>query len=58
MPGTIEPRLEPMNDAAFEAFVATVLPAYALDTANDTPRLTCCALIPVNARVDRPDLLA
>jgi len=28
-----------MNDAAFEAFVATVRPAYAVDTANDTPRL-------------------
>ena len=47
-----------MNDAAFEAFVASVLPAYAVDIANDTPRLACFALIPVNARIDRPDLLA
>ena len=47
-----------MNDAAFEAFVATVLPAFAVDTANDIARLACFALIPVNARVDRPDLLA
>jgi hypothetical protein len=50
--------VEPLTDADFEALVATALPAYAVDTANDVPMLACFALIPVNARIDRPDLLA